>query len=357
MNPECLQAQQIISEAHDGSLFAPEELQKAKSHCASCPECAAFVSGLARLREVAAIQPPETVLTATISAVRLEKERLDAERATQAENTPPGISLAAQTGNTADASDQGITPVAAPPVSTRRPNRSTVAWVGAAAAIVLAAMFGTAQGIRYMIGTPTAKTDLPERMAPITQEAIVPPNSSLTSKGEPLQESREFRAAAVTEPRFVVFGGFVYEVAKYPKSRPTEEPTGELRSDLGTGEIRSHKVHAIKGRENITILTEDGNAYEAQLVTRSYRGAKFALQADFLETFGSWPGLPAGFETPASEDGSPSFESAGTDSIGTRIFVPKDKTPAEGFAVAPNPPARDPVAGSPNWTWWAPYNN
>ncbi len=352
MNPECLQAQQIISEAYDGALVAPAEMQKVKSHCASCAECAAFVSGLAGLRDVAAVQPPEAVLAATMAAVRLEVERLDAERTAQTAKTATGISFAAATGETAGAGVEETMTVAVLP---RRSGRGTLAWVGAAATIVLVAVFGTVQGIRYMTGTPAAETALSSKTGTIAEDATVPYGFDAAESDEFADESRILSADALVDVRFIVFGGFVYEVAKYPRSRPTGDPAGEIRSDLGTGDIRSHEVYSTRDSGTIVISIENGDAYEARLVTRSYDGATFALQAGSLETFGSWPALPAGFDTPTAKDGSPSFERAGTDAAGASIFVPAGRTPAEGFAIAPNPSTRDPVAGSPNWTWWTPY--
>ena len=61
---------------------------------------------------------------------------------------------------------------------------------------------------------------------------------------------------------------------------------------------------------------------------------------------------------PTSTDGSPTFEESDTGRVRRPLSSgSRASTPTSGIALSPNPPAGDPLAGQPEWSWWAPLEH
>ncbi|MDZ4180353.1 MAG: hypothetical protein U1E29_14160 [Coriobacteriia bacterium] len=342
MKPDCLRAQQAISEAYDGSDISPSEMRAIKAHCASCQDCGRFVSGLARLRAVSSPQAPERVIASTMSAVRQASDRMPAESMTA------GVSPA-------DASPgaPGPTVITLP----RALNRSSMAWIGAAAAIVLAVGIGTVQGVRYMLTPPV---DISSEATFDTALSAAESSAELATRTDSAYGDTDDKSLAVAyegDVRYVVFDGMVYLTSERTVSLSGRNLLpGTVLTDLGTGSPSPRDVYAARDGKTIIVGSDDsGRGLEATLVTRKLGGVTFALRSNRIDSFGVWPSLPPEYATPTSDNGSPTFAPAGQDDSRVSVFASPGSTPAEGFAIAPGASGRDPIAGNPNWTWWEPY--
>ena len=119
--------------AYDGENVTAEDLRLAKSHCTTCASCAAFVSGLARIRQVPAPQASEATIDRAMVAVKREADAQAAAAAKADRDAAEGVG----------ADDQ---PTPAP----ARRDGSWVTWGGwaaAAAAILIAVGVITVNGV------------------------------------------------------------------------------------------------------------------------------------------------------------------------------------------------------------------
>lgn len=357
MSDICMHTQKIISEVYDKATVPAEELSAVKEHCASCPQCAAFVSGLAQLRKTSSPAAPEHVVEATLTAVRAESARMEQQARARERADADAASSAVPTRlspqETPAAGGKGALPRIGP---------FSFGWVAAAAVIVLATVFATGQGVRYIMDPPQAAMD-----GGYFVEESSPDDASLRSESL----LREDSAADATEPThgaygaqdvstsgvsYILLNGLVYRVSDRTQAVPaSDDAIGTVLSDLGTGEATGRTVYSTALSTRVLVEGPDNRTWEADLITRTLDNATFALQSGPINEFGTWPSLPAGFSTPENPDGSPSFEAAGTDDRSVPIFVPPGRSPSAGFAVGPGTGSSDPAAGNPGWTWWTPY--
>jgi len=324
--------------AYDGENVTAEDLRIAKSHCTTCAGCAAFVSGLARIRQVPAPRASEAAIDRAMVAVKREADAQAAAAAKADRDAAEGIG----------ADDQSA------PARARH-DRSWVAWGGwaaAAAAILIAVGVITVNGVRYM-STPA------DEMASQTgsvQEWSAAPTAPGAGSAE-MQDSASKAQLRGEAPAYVLFQGFVYLVAE--KSQPIEQDAtrqGTLTSDLGTGTIAERVVFAGDAPGSIVVAEDERTGYPATAVVRMLDRKPFGLMSSSFTQYGVWPALPMGMTQPTAEDGSPVFESAGKDDSGVEVFVLPGTEPGTGFAIGPNTEADDPAGGNPGWTWWAPIN-
>jgi len=360
-SPECIKAQEIVSVASDGEELSAEEVRLAKAHCSECASCTSFVRGLASIRNLPGPQPPESTVTAAVAAVReIAASVSAAQEQSAAGDASDGIAARDVSGGIA-ARDVGggsttkdISPGWVGEAQRILQGKGALAWVGAAASIVVIAAAGTIVGVNYLLEAPppVAENATTLQADAIYEQPVVPPTNGVGVEIQP-----ERAQAPANGGRFIVFNGFVYEVDERRERPPAGDPTASIMSDLGSGQIAAQGVHISSEDNTILFVAAEDGAYEARLVTRTLDRNLYALRSSPIDMFGVWPTLPTEFTTPESPDGSPVFESAGTDDRGAQIFVPVGKTPAEGFAIAPEPPTGDPMAGSQNWTWWAPFSS
>ncbi len=336
---ECLQIQELISAAADGERLSAEEIAHAKQHCASCASCTRFVAVLASIRKVSPPAVDESVILATIAEITREQQAAEAVAAAEA---------------TAEVSSKSKPlPGLIQRLEVLLSNPKLV-LIGAAASILVVAGFGTIVGVRYLM-TPATTSMSPE----MTGEAPVPMSADVVIQTPPAsapQRAGTHEAAPAAGTRFAVLGEIVYEVAESPVlRRPGGDSIGTITTDLGSGSTGAFAAYATREAGTIMILGPGDAVFEAALVTRTLEGRTYALTSGTLGLFGMWPVMPARFAPPAEEDGSPTFEQVGRDDRGTPIFAPAGASPEAGFAMAPDTSGVESLAGSPNWTWWVPF--
>lgn len=339
---ECLQVQEIISAAADGERLAAEEIAHAKQHCATCESCTRFVAALASIRKVSPPTVDESVILATIAEITREQQAADAAAAASA---------------TADAAEASSPTNPLPGLIQRleallgNPN---LVLIGAAASILVVAGFGTIVGVRYLMTPATTSMSAEigaEAPTPMSADAMIPAPPPASAP----QRAGTHEAAPAAGTRFAVLGEIVYEVAESPVlRRPGGDSIGTITTDLGSGSTGAFAAYATREAGTIMILGPGDAVFEAALVTRTLEGRTYALTSGTLGLFGMWPVMPARFAPPAEEDGSPTFEQVGRDDRGTPIFAPPGASPEAGYAMAPDTSGIESLAGSPNWTWWAP---
>lgn len=343
MNEECIRAHEALSAAYDRQPITAEQLQAAKDHCRSCAECARFVAGLARLRDVEAPQVPLSALNRALDAVRaeaaLDTQRQEAARRAAAHTTAP---------------------VVGGPEAVERPRRTAPGWwsgwAAAAAGIVLVVGVTTVLGARYLMSGQGQVAYVEDGSAASSAEsyAIAPAPETLTDHGTTANTLEGSQSWAVA-PAYVVFEGLVYQLSEdTERLRAGDEPVGTLTTDLGTGSPARREVYRGEGGRDILVAVSEDEARIATLVVRELDRKPYGLSSPEVTVLGSWPGLPAGFQQPTDPDGGPAWEENGRDDEGESVYTPPGADPASGFAIAPGTDAGDPAAANPGWTWWTP---
>ena len=339
MRTECLQAHETISLAYDGEAVTSEDLRNAKTHCAGCPDCAAFVAGLARIRQIPAPKATEASIDRALVSVKRVSDALAAREAKDVR----------------DAADAADAPARPRVWSFGRSLPAWGGWVATAAAVVLAVGVITANGIRYM-NAPAERTISQSGMGAESSAdysvAPAPGNDALAGSAAASKSLDLNRAGA---PEYVVFQGFVYAVDPKPETLSTSATRlGSLPSDLGTGQVRECDVYAGDSPGAIIVSGDRTSTHVATAIVRQYDGASFGLASSEITNFGVWPQMPPGISQPTADDGSPVFEEGGKDDARVTIYTLPGVDPSAGFAIAPGTSASDPAAGNPNWTWWVP---
>lgn len=351
MSAACHKAREIVSAAYDGEKVTVEELRAAKTHCASCAGCTAYVSGLAKLRAVAAPTIPTASLDRALEAVAGERSR-DRERA----------AIQAARARAASAEENPATQTETPLRAVARWSPWT-SWAAAAAAVLIVVGVVTWRGVVYLGSTGT------ESSVSVNEDAAVlqaPPPGDATesydtatgeSSGAWGDKAQSYALRAASAPPYVVFSDFVFSVETKELRIPLgAEVIGSLTSDLGSGTPAQREVYAAEDTGQILIQADSEDvAFLARPVLREYDGRTYALQSPDITVYGTWPSLPSGLPQPSSEDGSPDYRDAGEDALGVTVYTQRGKDPAAGFALPPRTSESDPAAGNPNWTWWAPF--
>jgi hypothetical protein len=351
---ECLEAQAILSAAHDGESIEPADLQAANDHCAECDDCAAFEAGLRYVDLIPAPSAPAGLVAnvmATVTALaseraeaeRMEAERLEAERA-QAEAVAELLA-------------------AAPPVETPAAPRfawfagptkwATLGAVGAVAATALVAfiIFGSGTGARTAsetAGTASSTAGAPD----LTFSGGTQPKTGQTPA--PVTPTNP---APATAPDYVDYKGLVYAPGALLADSSSATPTigtvttafasagAPAKADVYKSPLTDGSI-VVKGPDGIRVYTP---------VVRLMASNRYQLASgNSIDRFGIWPTLPARFTRPTSADGSPSFTAAGSDANGVPVYAATGQPVTQGFAIAPGTSSTDAAGGNPNWTWWEP---
>lgn len=360
----CLDAQALISAAHDGEFVAEADLTAARAHCAECEECTAFDAGLRYLDLLPVPPAPEGLADRALNAVApLAAERAEL-RALEAELAVPDITEPDEPAGEPVGPDAAVAgpPEFVPYVPVKEPSRFSwfagpVRWatVGAATALAATALvafvvFGLGRGAPA--ATQPTLTGNSQAASPDLSFGGGGAKSDSGTTQAPSQAPAPARA-----PDYLLYNGYVYSPGALLADANSATPTiGTLstafasagapqnvpvyRSPLTDGSI------VVKGPDGLRLFTP---------VIRMMASVKYQLTSGKpIDRFGVWPVLPDRFPAPANSAGTPSFVAAGTDALGVTVYSATGRPVTEGFAVAPGTSAQDPAGGDPNWTWWAP---
>jgi hypothetical protein len=348
---DCLEAQAILSAAHDGEQIEPTDVAAAQAHAAECDDCARFAEGLRYLDVMPAPGTPPDVLDATLAAVAVAaEERAEARRfeALHLEAAAQAAELAAAEPEAAAAPE--------PAVGVRFPwLTSNVKWaaigaIGAVAATALIAFVIAGNGAGPTGGAKTATSE--------ANQSTSAPNFAFSGKsaaaGAPSTASNP---APSTAPDYVVYNSLVFSPGALLADSSTATPTiGAVSTAFASsGAPQSALVFASPLSDgSIVVQGPDGDRlYEP--VVRLLQSKRYQLAAgNDVDRFGTWPALPVRFTTPTSSDGSPVFTAAGVDALNVRVYAAVGQPVTAGFAIAPGTSTSDPAGGNPNWTWWQP---
>lgn len=366
----CLDAQAHLSAFHDGEKVSDTDLAAAREHCAECAECTAFAEGLRYLDLMPVPPAPEGLVDSVLDAIRpMAEERailrlLDVERAEAdsvgTEAPLPEIEPALENGvEEVVAAEPEYVPVAA--ASPVRPGglvwfNGPVRWatLGAGAALAATALVAfVVIGMNGQQASTRSAVTSPQSGAPLASGAG---NAALDGATATAPEVAPTPAPA-TAPDYVAYKQYVYAPGSLLADANSATPTiGTLVTAFASGgapqEVKVHKSPLTDG--SIVVPGPDGLRLFTP-VTRMLSSVKYQLMTgSAIDRFGLWPTLPPRFPVPTNSAGTPSFVTAGADSLGVNIYSATGRPVTEGFAVAPGTSGSDPAAGNPSWTWWAP---
>lgn len=353
----CLEAEALISAAHDGETVSETELAAARSHCEECADCTAFVAGLQWLDVMPVSPAPDGLVERVLAAVApLQAARAEAI-ALEAENEE-----AASVGLELPVPEEE--PVEEPAVRVEMPATtgflSRFEWfqgptkwaslgaVGALAATALIAF--VVVGLGGPARTPQTAS---------TSGASAAPEVSFSDAGQkaaPAAPTAAPQPAPTQAPDYVLFRDYVYAPGALLADAGSATPTiGSLTTAFATGGSVTATVYRSPLTDgSIVVQGPDGLRLYTPVV-RLMSSIRFQLTSGKpIERFGVWPVLPTRFPVPTTADGTPTFVLAGTDALGVSVYAATGRPVTEGFAVAPGTAASDPAGGNPNWTWWAP---
>lgn len=342
-----VRAQQLISDALDKLAVDRFELVEAKNHSRECPECAAYVRALIAVQRTPLPEPPADLADRVMALVRAEAQQKAVARA-RALAAP----RSRRTEHTSEKPEQA-------PARTYRDlwrraidprNRRQVAiWGSVAATVFVFAAWGALLGVREIL--------IPPR---VTEMTIVGNDTAETYQdsvpgGPPVAGSANSLQASAPPANMIELSGTIYRLRSQNANVSTSELDKIGRTRIAfEGQRRAESYDVLGGPDTSkAYVVTDLGTYEFQSVTRQFEGQTYVLLGGPVSQYGEWPQLPSTLSQPASEDGSPTFKQYGADPAGTPVYVLRNGSPADGIAIAPNPPPGDPVVGSPNWTWWA----
>ena len=367
---DCVRAQEIISAAIDEPETAKSPVfVAARTHCATCPSCRAFATAATTLWRSPAVTAPEGLTERILDAVNVEAEAKAAREAAKAERDKVRLDTSAADSPNDDLQTETpsesptVLPFPTVPVAPRRrisPNR--LVWLGSAAAVLLV-VFGVARlGLSLMqpAGGPT--TQLAQAPSDGAAPTVAEPDVATAPEAEADTANRAekqataggtFGAAVETAraPSYVTLGAHVYEQQAELPTMPRDTASAGWVFTSRASDSPSNVAARLSKDASSLYLETTSTVVQYRAVTRLFAGKRFVLTSEHpLEHYGQWPSLPSRFPTPTSGGGAPTFQVAGFDDGGRQTFVPAGDSPADGFALAPDPSAN----GNPNWSWWEP---
>jgi hypothetical protein len=345
---DCRDVELALSALHDGALTAPGEIAAVREHCATCPSCSNFAGALRAIDGIPAPVAPPALADRVAAAIAAEADK---------------VALAAQA--------ETLTPAAGPPAGATLP----VAPLKARLAVdAKAPTWLTRQRLWAITGGVVASAAVLVMAVVLTQDfdarsaldsaargpASSPPAAELGAGGSTSAPTAGTSAstAPVSAPDYIVQGGAVFVGgASVDATSSTLTTIGVVSTslDLG-GSTMNLPVFRSAADANAAILRLPTGSYRRFApVTRKYGTRTYQLQSGTAITrFGEWPRLITSIPEPARMDGYPEMQKFGIDSAGVPVYVRIGANPDAGFAIAPGTTTRDPAAGNPFWTWWAP---
>ncbi len=367
----CIEAQALVSAAHDGELIGEAELAAAQKHCAECEDCTAFVAGMRYLDVLPAPSAPtgmaERVMDAVapLAAERTEERLIQAERAeaesvgTEAPQPESAAEVAGDAAPTAMPFEYSAVSMPAP----SGPGAGGFSWfvgpirwatLGAATALAATAL------VAFVVIGLNGNTPASRRSTATSGvESTVSPD--FTYSGGAAQDGQIAGAAPnkapAQAPDYVMYKDFVYAPGALIADASSATPTiGTLSTAFASGgapqQVTVYRSPLSDG--SIVVQGPDGLRLYAPVI-RMLTSVRYQLTSGkAVDHFGVWPVLPDRFPAPTNSAGTPSFVTAGTDALSVPIYSATGRPVTEGFAVAPVTATTDPAGGNPNWTWWAP---
>lgn len=342
---DCLRTAEILMAEHDGEPVTAEEAASAHQHCASCAECRALATTLARLSTAPAPRASAELV-----------ERLVDMSATAASDV-----------REAEIAARALAEAGLAPASTSERERGlrlvTGRWTprfsafAAAAAVVLVALGVGAVGLTGLFGARQAGND-----DTIALESFDTPADggaqSETMATAPAEEYGDVSAdrSSIAAPPYVTFRQTVWVQEQIASTPPSVLTTaGVVTSSLAeSGVTAEHSAFLTTDGATLWVERIDGGYAVFSPVVRTVGLKRYALVSEVdLPRFGVWPSLPSRFATPQRADGSPAFAYFGFDDLNRDIYVPINGRIEDGFALPPSGPD-DPAGGNPGWTWWVP---
>lgn len=359
----CIEAQALISAAHDKEPVLDTDLAAARAHCKKCEECSAFTAGL-RYLDLLPVPPAPDGMTARImeavaplAAEREEMRVIEAERAEAdsagTELPVPAVIEAPAEPEVVEAPAPRSTAGFTVPAWFTGPTRwATIGAVTALAATGLIAF--VVIGLGGVGSTPEVASTATET-APGIDLTFGGASKDTATNAAPTPTSPA--PAPTKAPDYVLYKEYVYAPGALLADASAATPTiGALSTAFASpGAASSVPVYrspltdgsiVVRGPDGLRVYTP---------VIRMMSSVKFQLTSGKpIDRFGVWPVLPDRFPVPTSSAGTPSFVSAGVDALGVTVFSATGRPVSEGFAIAPGTTGTDPAGGNPNWTWWAP---
>jgi hypothetical protein len=352
----CLEAQAILSAAHDGDVVSEASLALARAHCGDCEECTAFAAGLAALDALPAPHAPEGLVEhvmEVIAPLAAEREEARSLETAREELEDAGVEVPALGADVAEAAGLPDLTPAPRTFAGFEWLQGPAKWasLGAVAALAATALiafvvFGIAGG---GTGTPAASTSTGAGAS----SGLTSGEAAATATSAPAQTM----PAATHAPDYALYNGFVYTPGALLADASSATPTiGTLATAFASGGTpQSATVYRSPLSDGSIVVGGPDGLRLYSPVVRLLSSARYQLTSGAaIDGFGVWPMLPTRFPTPTAADGTPTFVAAGTDALGVKIYAATGRPASEGFAVAPGTAATDPAAGNPGWTWWAP---
>jgi hypothetical protein len=357
----CIEAQALVSAAHDGEPISDTELAAARAHCATCEECTAFVAGMKYLDVLPVPPAPEGLTARVMEAVaplateRAELRLIEAERAeADSVGTESPDPASEPEPEPAPAVEPATYFPAAAPGGRLVWFTGPIRWATLGAATALAA---TALVAFVVVGLGHGGT--PQRTVAAGAESTA--TLDLTYGGASQKSGSApavpQTAAPAQAPDYVLYKDFVYSPGALLADANTATPTiGTLSTAFASGgapqQVTVYKSPLTDG--SVVVKGPDGLRLYSPVI-RMLTSVRYQLTSGkAIDHFGVWPVLPARFPVPTDAAGTPSFVTAGTDALGVGVFSATGRPVTEGFAIAPGTATSDPAGGNPNWTWWAP---
>jgi hypothetical protein len=362
----CLEAEALISAAHDGETVSDTDLAAARDHCTECEECTAFAAGL-RYLDVMPVEPaPAGLIERVMDAVaplaveRAALRQYEAERA-EAES----VGMESPTPEPAAVSDETVVPHIVPAAETPTKPAGRFSWFhgpvrwatyGAAAAFAATAVIAFA--IIGLGGGNQARTAGGTSTNQASGSLDLGFSGSGQAAGTPASPASPATTPAPAQaPDYVVYKTFVYSPGALVADASSATPTiGTVSTAFAAGgAVQSVPVYRSPLSDGSIVVRDPDGLRLYTPVIRMLASVRYQLTSGkTIDRFGVWPVLPDRFPTPTNSAGTPAFVTAGTDALGVGVFSATGRPVSEGFAVAPGTAASDPAAGNPNWTWWAP---
>lgn len=364
---DCLEVQQLLSQAVDRDPVNAQKLAEAREHCGVCPSCMAFVRGLALTHRAEPPQEPEGLADRVVAAVREEATRLEsaAGPAEDVEAEVSGERLASQAleppETLATPSALAGTMAARGSAQAHKHKRRMTpvtmgAWIGAAAAVLILATFAAVAGVRSIVNGPS-RASLSENQAENGFTTTPPVTDDSKSSGSGTSQPEAATADVARElpaPNMISAQGFAYQLIGTTAVDPsTLTPYATTATSLDSeGTPQNYTVYKTPTGGRVALIRGE-ELLLFDIVRRTYNQRLYALTSGALSSFAAWPSLPSSIPEPTTPEGAPTFVSAGLDDTGLEVYRLPTVDASQGIAVPPDAPVSDPGAGNPHWTWWS----